>query len=78
MSKWIETESNQWINSSHIESLVVAKVKTDLWAVRACTRNDDFYTIATYATEAQARECVNSLISQIADGKSYTIRATIE
>jgi len=74
--KWIETENRAWVNSDHIESLHITS-KNSKMLIMACTHSQSEYTIATYTTEAQARECINSLISQIADSKTYTIRATV-
>jgi len=77
--KWIETETNHWINSDHIECISITgmepAVKVKVYAV---SPSEIGYTIATYNTEAEAKDCVDRIIRALQDSKTYTIRAAVE
>jgi len=77
--KWIEAGNNHWINSDHIECIGITGmepvVKVKVYAV---SPSETGYTIATYNTEAEAKDCVDRIIRALQDGKTYTIRATVE
>ena len=50
-------------------------VKVKVYAV---SPSETGYTIATYNTEAEAKDCVDRIIRALQDSKTYTIRATGE
>ena len=76
--KWIETENRAWVNLDHIECIGITgmepAVKVKVYAV---SPSETGYTIATYNTEAEAKDCVDRIIRALQDGKTYTIRATV-
>jgi hypothetical protein len=77
--KWIETENRAWVNSDHIEciSITITGMEPAV-KVYAVSTSETGYTIATYNTEAEAKDCVDRIIRALQDGKTYTIRATVE
>ena len=74
MSKWIETEKGEFVNTDHVQIIRTSPKK----AVIACI-GDKTIELATYPTHDGANHCIERIIRSLKESpKTVTIKAKIE
>ena len=66
---WIKTENGDAVNMEYAANLEVVEVMATDYEVVVSTPAGNYYTIATFETEDEAKACVDEIISALNGGK---------